>query len=98
MQVEAAQVEKLKQAIGSTSSDLKLSLAGDVVHLEGQGLSELDYWEIDPDWDGTIFRSVAQAVRLPRETGVPSSLMLPAGRRGKLVGRFVDSRGNITNL
>ncbi len=24
---------------------------------------ELDYWEIDPCWDGEVFRSAAQALR-----------------------------------
>jgi DNA modification methylase len=29
--------------------------------------AEIDYWEIDPAWDGSVFRSAAQAVR-PRGT------------------------------
>jgi site-specific DNA-methyltransferase (adenine-specific) len=38
---------------------------------------EIDFWEIDPAWDGRLFRSAIQAVR-PRTTGpVASKLSIP---------------------
>ena len=45
-------------------NELKVELA-DVL------LDDLDYWEVDPDWDGKIFHSVAQVAR-PRKKGVIS--------------------------
>jgi hypothetical protein len=41
---------------------------------------DLDYWEVDPDWDGKIFRSVAQAVRPVRSGVIPRELNIKAGR------------------
>jgi DNA modification methylase len=39
---------------------------------------ELDYWEIDPDWDGRIFHSVMQARRSNRSTQIPLEIKMPA--------------------
>jgi site-specific DNA-methyltransferase (adenine-specific) len=38
---------------------------GDTIFLNCDPAS-LDYWEIDPAWDGNVFRSAAQAFRKPR--------------------------------
>ena len=38
---------------------------------------ELDYWEIDPCWNGRIFKSAAQAIRPLRNGHIPLSLNLP---------------------
>jgi DNA modification methylase len=40
---------------------------------------ELDYWEVDPDWDGNMFRSAAQAKRPVRSGGIPLELRIKAG-------------------
>ena len=43
--------------------------------------AELDYWEVDPAWDGECFRSAAQAFR-PNGSGEMSrELNVKAGRR-----------------
>ena len=42
----------------------KARMEGDRVILETR--LELDYWEVDPDWDGRFFLSAAQAVRPAR--------------------------------
>jgi hypothetical protein len=34
-------------------------------------LADLDYWEVDPDWDGEIFHSAVQVIR-PRKKGTIS--------------------------
>ncbi len=48
-------------------------------------LENLDYWEIDPCYDGALFRSAAQATRPRRHTGpslpLPDRLALPGGQR-----------------
>ncbi len=38
----------------------------------------LDYWEVDPAWDGKTFRSAAQAWRPPRHTTLPLEIPLPS--------------------
>ena len=57
-------------------------------------LSNLDYWEIDPAWDGKVFRSVAQAVR-PRKQGDISNTLVFArpNHRIKLCARLVNIDG-----
>src|SRR6185503_18014629 len=50
----------------------------DVVSLETN--LNLDYWEVDPDWDGKMFRSAAQA-KLPARSGVlPVEIRIKTGR------------------
>ena len=39
----------------------------------------LDYWEVDPDWDGKMFKSVAQAVRPVRSDHVPREIKIKTG-------------------
>jgi DNA modification methylase len=40
----------------------------------------LDYWEVDPAWDGKTFRSAAQAARPVRGEGIPCELKIQSGR------------------
>ena len=40
---------------------------------------ELDYWEVDPAWDGETFKSAAQAVRPVRSDEVPCELKIEPG-------------------
>ena len=40
---------------------------------------ELDYWEVDPNWDGITFRSAAQARRPIRNGNIPCELKIKAG-------------------
>ncbi len=47
------------------------------VHLETD--LELDYWEVDPAWDGVTFRSAAQAVREKRSAQIPMGLKIKSG-------------------
>jgi site-specific DNA-methyltransferase (adenine-specific) len=41
----------------------------------------IDYWEIDPAWDGEIFKSAAQAQRPLRSGEIPNELKIKTGRR-----------------
>lgn len=47
------------------------------ISIDLERLPELDYWEVDPDWDGKIFRSAAQAMRPKRRGTIPHRLPLP---------------------
>jgi len=41
---------------------------------------DLDYWDVDPGWDGRQFRSAAQAKRHARSGDIPKELKLKTGR------------------
>jgi DNA modification methylase len=47
------------------------------VSFDPNSVPELDYWEVDPAWDGRIFRSATQAVRPRRRGAIPTALSLP---------------------
>jgi DNA modification methylase len=40
-------------------------------------LADLDYWEADPDWNGQVFRSAAQAIRPRKKQPISGELTLP---------------------
>ncbi len=52
---------------------------------------DLDYWEVDPDWDGKVFRSMAQAKRPVRSGEIPSELKTKIG--GNVCVRLVTTKG-----
>jgi hypothetical protein len=53
----------------------------------------LDYWEADPAWDGTIFRSAAQARRPNRSDEIPLEIKLPvAGTNVRIRAVTVDGK------
>jgi hypothetical protein len=53
---------------------------------------ELDFWEVDPDWDGQTFRSAAQAARPVRSGEIPHELKIKTGR--KVCVRMVTVHGD----
>jgi len=52
---------------------------------------ELDYWEVDPSWDGKIFQSMAQAIRPIRSGDIPLELKIKAGSNACI--RLVNTKG-----
>jgi DNA modification methylase len=64
---------------------INLSLHTDKIALGEGALDDLDYWEADPDWDGKIFRSAAQAVRPRKKALIARELSLPCGETGAAV-------------
>lgn len=54
-----------------------------------QRKSGLDYWEVDPAWDGFIFRSAAQAQRPRGNEDLPLEIKIKTGRKACV--RFVTS-------
>ena len=52
---------------------------------------DLDYWELDPDWDGKIFKSAAQAKRPVRSGEIPYELKTKVGRNVCI--RLVTAKG-----
>ena len=59
---------------GLKTLDNALTLEKDILHLDTQ--LDLDYWEVDPAWNGKLFRSTAQAVRPVRSDDVPREIKI----------------------
>ncbi len=69
-------------------------LGAGTLSIDLERLPELDYWEIDPDWDGEIFHSAAQALRPKRRGTIPSQIPMPHGGLGaKICLRLVAVTG-----
>lgn len=87
---------KFERLIGR-SSDLQFS-AGTLT-LKPQLIADLDYWEVDPDWDGKVFHSVVQALRPRKKKGIENSLSLPKmSGKGKIAARLVKISGEQTQI
>ena len=54
-----------------------IDLSEQAVSINPDLINDLDYWEVDPDWDGQIFRSALQALRPHKKGSIPTELMLP---------------------
>jgi site-specific DNA-methyltransferase (adenine-specific) len=78
---------------------LSVKIEGQTVSLITEQPDEIDYWEVDPAWDGKLFRSAAQAVR-PRGKGAfVDQLHLPISNPNMPIClRVVDLHGNIITL
>jgi DNA modification methylase len=62
--------------------------------LAASNLEKLDYWEADPDWDGEVFRSAAQAVRPRKKKPIQKDLPLPPVSEGQSIAvRLVQVSG-----
>jgi hypothetical protein len=75
--------------ISSAPKSTKVHLLKDSIFLETK--LDLDYWEVDPDWDGIMFKSAAQAKRPVRSVNIPCELKIKAGSRVCL--RLVTAKG-----
>jgi adenine specific DNA methylase Mod len=67
----------------------KAKLSKNIVSLSTR--LDLDYWEVDPDWDGKIFKSAAQAKRPVRSGDIPLELKIKVG--GNICIRLVTIKG-----
>ena len=64
-----------------------------IVTLPPDLISQVDYWEMDPDWDGEIFHSSFQAARPWRKGDIPGSTIIPE-KSGEISLRFVLINGD----
>ncbi len=60
-------------------SKVRVEVGQNTIRLLGN--PALDYWEVDPSWDGTTFRSAAQAQRPIRSDELAHELRIKTGRR-----------------
>ncbi|MCL4530734.1 MAG: hypothetical protein M1282_15155 [Chloroflexi bacterium] len=75
----------------SDESKLKFEIKSDSIKVNPRG--KLDYWEVDPAWDGKIFRSAAQAFRPVRSDEIPCEIKVKTGRR--ICVRSVNVEGDL---
>jgi len=64
--------------VSPSANSLKAHVVSDSIYLETD--LDIDYWEVDPAWDGKIFRSAAQAKRPVRNGNIQLQLKIKAGR------------------
>jgi site-specific DNA-methyltransferase (adenine-specific) len=55
------------------------------------------YWELDPDWDGLIFKSYTQALMPMRRGDIPASINLPSVW-GRICVRAVNAEGRFSQF
>jgi DNA modification methylase len=81
------------------TSPISLSVNDQSVILETKQAELIDYWEIDPSWNGKIFHSANQAVRPRQKRTIKTQLTFP-GLNNKLsiYARVVDIHGNCCSL
>jgi DNA modification methylase len=75
----------------SALSGMEIRVSAQSVDVNGR--SDLDYWEIDPAWDGQLFKSAAQAYRPVRSGEIVHELRIKTGR--KICVRFVTVAGEL---
>jgi DNA modification methylase len=87
---------KLQCLAGESSLPQPQSSAGvyrqaSSVHLAAEIMDGLEFWEVDPDWDGRIFRSAAQSARTRRQA--PSSHLELVRAGNQVCVRLVKTSG-----
>jgi DNA modification methylase len=79
----------LTPMLSSPPKTTRVKLSKDTISLETK--LNLDYWEVDSDWDGQVFKSIAQARRPVRSGELPLELKIKTG--GKICIRLVTAAG-----
>lgn len=64
--------------IGTAPKSVKVDVSDHSVCLKTR--LDLDYWEVDPNWDGATFKSAVQAKRPIRNGEIPHELKIKVGR------------------
>ncbi len=102
-----SQVFALRRLNGSVSikedpqlaAALHTKLEDQYIYLVAEQPEEIDYWEVDPGWDGKVFHSAAQACR-PRGKGslVDHLKLLRANHNLPVRVRVLDIHGHTCSL
>jgi len=77
--------------ISDKAKNVKVHVSADSVRLDTA--LDVDFWEVDPDWDGEMFKSAAQAQRHARSGELPLELKIKIGRKQKVCVRLVTVEG-----
>jgi DNA modification methylase len=81
----------VKNIVSHKAGKTKVMVSADSVRLETS--LDVDFWEVDPDWDGKMFKSAAQAQRHVRSGELPLELKIKIGRKRKACIRLVTVQG-----
>ena len=81
-------------SILSAPKSIRAHISDETISLETN--LDLDYWEVDPNWDGIIFKSAAQAKRPVRTGSIPCELKIKAGNNVCI--RLVTAKGKSYQL
>jgi len=81
--------EAFRVSFSTAPKSTKVEMTKNIISLNAN--LDLDYWEVDPDWDGKIFRSMSQAKRPVRSGDIPMELNIKAG--GNICIRLVTAKG-----
>ncbi|WKZ37881.1 MAG: site-specific DNA-methyltransferase [Anaerolineales bacterium] len=79
----------IKNVVAYKSKIIKVNLSDGYVRLDTS--FDVDFWEVDPDWDGKLFKSAAQAQRHMRSGTLPLELKIKIG--GNVCIRLVTVQG-----
>ncbi len=94
--VKIQQEESMKLPLFSSLEELGIKppeVKNGTVTLPPDLISQVDYWEMDTDWDGEIFHSSFQAARPWRKGDIPGSTIIPE-KSGEICLRFVLINGD----
>lgn len=80
---------KMKLEVATKSKKIKVKALGEVVQVKTS--LDIDFWEVDPAWDGKTFRSAGQAHRHVRSGVIPMELKIKLG--SKVCVRVVTVEG-----
>lgn len=80
---------KIEPRIATKSKKIRVNFSDGCVRLDTA--LDVDFWEVDPAWDGKIFRSAAQAHRHVRSGEIPMELKIKIG--GRVCIRLITARG-----
>jgi hypothetical protein len=81
-----------------TAAILQVERNGHLICLKGEH-EWVEYWEVDPDWDGKTFCSVGQAVRSRRGKPLAAQIQLPASCKiAQVCIRALTSEGKLLQL
>lgn len=86
----------MENVTASGAKNVKVHVSDHFVRLETS--LDLDFWEVDPDWDGKVFKSAAQAQRHVRSGDIPLELEIKIGRKHKACIRLVTVQGKQIQL
>ena len=81
--------ESITVPFSSLPKSTKIDVSEDVIRVKTK--LDLDFWEVDPNWDGTMYRSAVQAKRPVRRGDIPHELKIKIG--SKACFRFVTAKG-----
>ena len=82
---------KVKRKVGQPG---RIRVSDQKVKIDPVLCDDLDFWEVDPDWDGQIFRSARQAVRPWNKGAISNELLLPIPNEGQSIAvRLVKING-----